>query len=150
MSAPTTLIQQMANNPAYPTLPVASASLAIPGGVAVKLDTAKLIADANPTQQSLFVVVAASDADPCIGVTVAPIASGGDNGAIYSIGSGAVVVMTADGAITAGGWVIASGGSSKKGFAKAQSAAQMAIGIALSTAADAEAVLVLLCGCKNA
>jgi hypothetical protein len=154
MAAPTTLVQQFAKNPGWPQLPVFnnSTTTAIAAFVAVKIDSGDLIADANPTNASIAVVAAASDGDVCIGVTTEAIAaSGGGNvayGSIVPLGS--TVPMTADGAITAGTYVMASGGSSKKGFAKAITSATSSIGIALTTAADGEPVLVMLVGGKNA
>jgi hypothetical protein len=152
MAVPTVPVQQFAETPGIPQIPVYnySGSTAIAAYVAVRADAANNVSDSNPyANQHLGVLPVNADGDVVIGVMLVPLDTK-SSGTMVPVGSGAIVPMTADGAITGNTFVMASGGSSKKGFAKAQTSAAVTLGIALNTAADGEQVLVLLGGAKNA
>lgn len=138
---------QLSQTPGATDFPFLNKSGAeIPEGCAVEVDTAVNLGDAGVLGVPIKVV--ATDGDPALGVTMERIPDGA-TGRVRCLGP--IAAMKADGAITAGAYVMASGGASKKGFAKAAGAAKGSLGIALNPAsADNDLVLVMLGGAKNA
>lgn len=138
---------QLANTPSSTDYPFVNTSgVAIPEGCAVEVDVSVALGDASVPGVPIKVV--AADGDPALGVAMETIAIGA-TGRIRCLGP--IAAMKADGAITAGTYVMASGTASKKGFAKASAAAKGSLGIALNPAgADNDLVLVMLGGAKNA
>lgn len=138
---------QLANTPCYTDFPFLNTSGAIIAeGVAVSVDVAVALGDASVPGVPIKVV--ATDGDPTLGVTMEAIGIGA-TGRVRCLGP--IVAMKADGAITAGTHVMASGTTAKKGFAKAAGSAKSSLGIALNpSTSDGDLVLVLLGGAKNA
>lgn len=115
--------------------------------IAVAID-ATYSTTATALLTSIGIKEPASTGDPVIGVLMESVADGAV-GKVRCLGP--IAQMFADGAITAGTYVDGSAASSKKGFAKAHTAAKASIGIALTgAAADGDSLLVMLVGGFNA
>ena len=145
-----TLTQQFANTPGVLKIGVKNKTGAtLKAGTAVVLDTNNLIADASATTDGIY-VAAPSGTDGAagvIGVLLADVIDGATGDAVPR-SSGAIVAMKADGSITAGAQLMATTDSSAghtPGDAKTLSGGRPQLGLALTTAADLEQVLVLLC-----
>src|SRR5437879_3068567 len=82
----------------------------IPAGRYVKIDTAHQISASNQTQQGLAIMPIATDGDVAIGITMEKAVSLGPAVRVRTLG---MAVTTADGAITGGTYVMASGGTNK-------------------------------------
>jgi hypothetical protein len=95
--------------------------------------------------QGVSVVPVAAIGNVVIGVTM-EIIKAGNSGRVRALGP--LVPLVADGAIVAGVTVDASSTAGRS--AKSHTAAKFQIGVALSTAADADPVLVMLLGALNA
>lgn len=136
---------QLAKTPLPSDLPFFNYSgTDIPADVAVSIDTVNVLGNAGVS--GIGIVPVAATGNVTIGVTQTVIKAG-SSGPVRTCG---IAVTTADGAITAGTVVDASAAASKVGFAKAHTAAKAQLGIALSTAADLDPVLVLVCPALNA
>lgn len=120
----------------------------IPAFVAVGVDAQVGSALGTGTNTGIGVIIPAADGDVTFGVTMETIKASGGTGRVRCIGP--LCQMTANGSITAGAYVQASGTTSKKGFAMAAGTAKGSLGVALTGAADGESVLVMLGGAKNA
>lgn len=120
-----------------------SGSTTIAAGTAVSVDSTNVISTSG-VNEGIGVIPIAAVGNAVIGVAMESIGPGA-YGRVRVAGQ---VQMTADGAITAGGVVDGSNTSGKT--AKAHAAGKFQVGVALSTAADGEQVLVLLCLANNA
>jgi len=133
---------QVASTPSYGDFAVKnySTTVTIPSNVFVVCDTTNVLG-AVSSADGIGVMLPSGDGTQVgIGITMESIAPGA-TGRIRSLGT---AVTTADGAITAGGFVQATNDSNKVGFAKALAANATASGVALNTAADGDPCLVLL------
>ncbi len=113
----------------------------IASGIAVSVDTTNVLGNAGVN--GIGVIVPAASGNAVIGVTQETIKAG-SYGRLRPLG---VAATTANGAITAGQPVDA---TVTTGFAKAHVAGKAQLGIALSTAADGDPVLVLVVPAFNA
>jgi hypothetical protein len=155
MSLPTTIVQQLAATLApYPKLTVKNrgASL-LKAGTAVVIDANNLIADANALAMEIC-VAAPSGTDGSAGVLGWLVedldydgSSAGGQSTAPIIPRGPVVPMKSDGVITAGGQVMITTDNSAghtPGNAKALTGGRPAFGIAITSSADLEDVLVMM------
>lgn len=136
---------QLANTPCYTDFPFLNQSgTEIAEGVAVIVDASKDLASYN----GISITTPGSDGVPVVGVTMERI----PNGSVGRVRCpGPIVAMKADGAITAGVHVMASGTALKLGYAKAAGSAKSSLGLALNAATnDGDLVLVMLGTAKNA
>src|SRR5690242_14198830 len=76
----------------------------IPAGCAVGVDTAHVISAANQTQQGIAVALPSADGGTVIGVAMETLKNG-QPGRVRCFGP--IAIMTADGAITGNGYVMA-------------------------------------------
>lgn len=134
---------QLSQTPTYADLPFYnySSSVTISAGTAVSVDSTNVIGGAN---EGVGIVPIAAVGNVAVGVameSIPPLSYG-------RVRTAGTVAMTADGAITAG--AVVDGSNTANKTAKSHTATKFQIGVALSTAADGEAVLVLLCLANNA
>lgn len=128
---------QVATTPLPSDVPVMNYGVtAIPANVAVTVDATNQMG--TGTNGGMGVAVIAADGDPTCGVTVVAIPAGGQ-GYIRTQGD---IVLTANGSITAGTYVDASGTTNKVGFAVAHGAGKAHLGIARNSCVDGEQVSV--------
>jgi hypothetical protein len=118
----------------------------IPANTAVLIDTTNVQSgDKNP---GVVVPSSGGGVVGTLGITVETIkANAASAGRVAVVG---VIQATADGSITAGGYVQASDTSTKMGRVKAKGAGLEQLGQALNTASDGQLVLVLLCKAATA
>lgn len=114
----------------------------IASGVCVIIDATNALSSAL-TDDGISVKLPTADGQLSVGVTMEII----KNGNVGRVRTGGMAVVTASGVVTAGGPVMA---ESATGKGKAAGAAKAQVGIALSTAADADPLLVLVCPAFNA
>lgn len=118
-----------------------STTVTIPAGVFVTLDTTNVLG-ATASAQGIGIVLPSGDGTQVgVGITLESIAPGAA-GRVRC--PGPIAVTTADGVITAGGFVQATNDSNKVGFAKALAANAVASGVALNTCADGDPCVVML------
>lgn len=122
----------------------------IPSGVAVMIDGTNVMGTAGDGPG----VANVSGTPYAIGVTMEIIKAAGTSGSPTAgpgrVRTQGIAPMTANGSITAGGVVDASTTSLKIGFAVAHVTGHPQLGVAMSTAVDAEPVLVLIQPANNA
>lgn len=133
---------QFANTPNQSDLPFYNYSGAdIPAGISVSIDATNTIGT-NPNY-GIGIILPAASGNAVVGVTMEVIKA-----ASYGrVRCGGIAQTTANGAITAGTFVDA---TITTGFAKVHVAAKAQLGLALSTAADGDPVLVLVVPALNA
>jgi hypothetical protein len=117
----------------------------IPAFVSVQADAVNVVGT-NPNE-GIGIVPVAVTGNVVIGVTMEVIKAG-SYGRVRCFGP--IAQTFADGVVTANGIVDGSATASRIGFAKAHAAGKNQLGIALSTAADQDPVLVMLVGGFNA
>lgn len=138
------IVSQFASTPSYADLAFKNTGVTtLVAGTPVKVDSANAISASN-LASGIGVVGVAADGDGCVGVLLEDVLAGG----VGRVRTAGTVVTKADGAVTAGAFVMASATASK--FVKTQGAGLPTLGQALSTAADGEDVLVLLAVSANA
>lgn len=138
------IVNQFATTPSYADLPFKNTGgSTLAAGTPVKVDSANAISASN-LAAGVGVVGPAADGDVCFGVCLEAIAAG----AAGRVRTAGTVISVADGSVTAGTFVMASATAGK--FVKTQGAGTPAVGVAMSTAADGEDVLVLLAVSHNA
>jgi hypothetical protein len=133
---------QLAQTPSLSDLPFYNYSGAdIPSGISVSIDTVNLLGNAGVP--GIGIVLPAASGNPVVGVTQEIIKAG----SYGRVRTGGLAQTTASGAITAGTFVDA---EITTGFAKVHVAAKAQIGMAMTTAANGDPVLVLVAPALNA
>lgn len=139
-----TIAAQFAGTPSYSDFPFKnSGGTTIAAGSPVKVDAANAISASN-VAAGVGVVAATADGDVCVGFAIESAAAG----TVLRVRCcGPIAVTKADGAITAGTFVMS---SATAGKVKTQAAGSASVGVALTTAADGEDLLVLVGAAQNA
>ena len=118
----------------------------IPANIFVQLDATNVVGVSTNTGVGVVIPTAAGAIPHGIGCTMETLKAG-DAGRVRTQGD---VLAIANGAVTAGQVLMISTTAAKLGWVSTQTAAQPQCGIALSSAADGESVLVQIAFAKNA
>lgn len=138
---------QYAQTPLPTDIPVHNyGSTDIPANRALALDATNYVG-ASATVTGIGVMLPITADRLCVGVSITTIPAGGSG---IMRPAGPIAECKADGAVTVDTCVCSSGDSGDEGFVKTAASGKPQLGIALTTAADEDPVLVMICSARNA